>query len=61
MGPLRVAAGPRRTMRGAQMATAGPRRECAWGHNGRDSWVPGCRERGARANCREFQRKAILQ
>eukprot|EP00959_Pyramimonas_sp_CCMP1952_P029281 614759-Pyramimonas_sp.AAC.1 len=41
------------------MATAGPRRARTWGHNGRDSWVPGCRERGAKANCRKFQRKAI--
>eukprot|EP00959_Pyramimonas_sp_CCMP1952_P340000 7120670-Pyramimonas_sp.AAC.1 len=61
MGPLRVATGPRRTMRGTRRATAGPRRARTWGHNGRDAWVPGFRERGAWANSRKFQRKAILQ
>eukprot|EP00959_Pyramimonas_sp_CCMP1952_P398560 8351338-Pyramimonas_sp.AAC.1 len=48
MGPLRVATGPRRTVRGPQTVTAGPRRACTWDYNGRDSWVPGCRERGCK-------------
>eukprot|EP00959_Pyramimonas_sp_CCMP1952_P373875 7829881-Pyramimonas_sp.AAC.1 len=61
MGPLRGATGPRRTVRGTQIATAGPRRARTWDHNGRDSWVPGCRERGAWEHCRKFQRKASVQ